>query len=144
MHEERAEQAGAFLSGPWQELLGQVLTSLVQTTLGKKEPEMSTLTHYPWNFINILFTEINSIMMHSGSSPPRLSSTYFFHTLIAADFVFSIIFLFFPSMHLKAPSLPVFWLRDGFLLKGQWQIRAVPACTLAFSWCCSPQWHLSQ
>lgn len=47
VHEGGAEQAGAFLSVPWQELLEQVLTSPVQTTLGKKEPEVSTLIHCP-------------------------------------------------------------------------------------------------
>lgn len=57
VHKGGAEQAGAFQSVTWQERLEQVLTSPVQTTLGEKELEMSTLIHCPWNFINTWFTE---------------------------------------------------------------------------------------
>lgn len=95
------------LSMPWEELLQQVLTSQMQTAL--EEAEMPTPIHCPWNLTNTLLTKINSIVMHSGSSHRGHSRAHCFHTLIACDLVFSVIFVFaaaigflvFPSAHLK-------------------------------------------
>jgi len=92
-----------------------------------------------------LLEKINSTVIHSGSSPRRRSSAHCFHTLVACDLVFSIIFLFaaaigfchFRSTHLKHLPLLCFSCLM-VLLKGQLQIRAMPVCTLTFSRCWRP------